>query len=184
MEREYKASRGAPFSEKKAQIYGRCIEEIEEKRGGTVKPVDVVNAARDSDSPLHDYFEWDDELAGAKYRIYQARQLLNHLTVVVKTNGGERVQKAYLNVSLITEDSVEPIYVTVERALTDKEFRKQTLAKAIAEAKYWQQKYKEYTELSEIFAAIERAKEAIEIEEYVKKHQKEEWDTRIGTFKE
>lgn len=161
MKREFKASRGAPFSEKKAQVYGEYVDELKEKRGGAVRPVDVVKAAYDAHSVLHGYFEWDDELAGAKYRIHQARQLLNHLTVVIKTNGDERDQKAYLNVSLITEDSVEPIYVTVERALTDEDFRKQILEKAIAEAEYWQQKYMEYTELSGIFMAIEATKEGL-----------------------
>ena len=181
----YKARRGAPFAQKKAQIYGECIEEINDKKGGAVRTRDVIEAAQDKHSLLHSYFEWDNEIAGAKYRIHQARQLLNHLTVIVKTDGEEREQKAYLNVSVITEEgSVEQIYVTIDRALTDDEFRAQILAQAIREIEYWQQKYEEYSELSTIFQAIEAAKEEIKIEESVMNQQREEWKVRVGTFKD
>ena len=177
----YKARRGAPFAQKKAQIYGECIEEIKDKKGGAVRTRVVIEAAQDKHSLLHGYFEWDNEIAGAKYRIHQARQLLNHLTVIVKTDGEEREQKAYLNVSVITEEgSVEQIYVTIDRALTDDEFRAQILAQAIKEIKYWQQKYKEYNELSTIFQAIE----AVKIEESVMNRGRDEWKVRVGTFKD
>lgn len=181
----YKAKRGAPFAQKKAQIYGECIEEIKDKKGGAVRTKDVIEVAQDKHSPLHDYFEWDNKIAGAKYRTHQARQLLNHLTVIVKTDGEEQEQKAYLNVSVVTEEGgVEQIYVTIDRALTDNEFRAQVLAQAIREIEYWQQKYKEYSELSTIFQAIERAKEEIKIEEGIKNREREEWRVRVGTFKD
>lgn len=157
----YKAAKGAPFSQKKAQVYGGCIEEIAMKRNGAITPRDTVDVAEDINSPLHDYFDWNDETAGAKYRLYQARQLINHLIVVVETEGGETEQKAYLNVSVVSDGKVEPIYVTIEQALTDKEFRNQILAKAIREVEYWQQKYIKYNELVQIFKAIETTRKDI-----------------------
>ena len=160
----YRAKHNAPFSSKRAQIYGECVEEILDKRDATVRPIDVVNAASVEYSPLHDYFDWNDKSAGAKYRVYQARQLINHLvTVTVTTDGEEREDRAFLNVTVTTEgDKSEHIYVPIERALTNEEFRRQILIKAIKEIEYWKQKYNDYGELSEIFKEIERVKEAFD----------------------
>jgi hypothetical protein len=43
-------------------------------RGPT--PEGVVEAARAETSPLHGFFEWDDNIAGEKYRLGQARDLI------------------------------------------------------------------------------------------------------------
>jgi hypothetical protein len=39
-------------------------------------PKIVVNAARKKDSPLHDRFEWNNAVAGEKYREVQAAELI------------------------------------------------------------------------------------------------------------
>lgn len=155
--KKYKARNGAGFSDDKAQIYGESIERMMTEKGGMVQPVDIVNAAEYHSSPFHDYFEWDNELASNKYRIWQARGLIaGIIQVTVKTNGAGIEQRAFLNVSVNKgEERVEPVYVTTERALTDVEFREQTLAKAIKEIQYWQRQYSDYAELADIFAAIE-----------------------------
>jgi hypothetical protein len=43
---------------------------------GRLTPASVVEAATAEDHPLHDRFEWDDALAGPKYRLSQARELI------------------------------------------------------------------------------------------------------------
>jgi hypothetical protein len=47
-------------------------------------PEVVVDAARDEASPLHDRFEWDDQIAGEKYRLDQARRLIRSVRVVYR----------------------------------------------------------------------------------------------------
>ncbi len=46
-------------------------------------PALVVEVARDPDHPLHHRFEWDDEKAGDKYRLHQARQLIRSVRIRV-----------------------------------------------------------------------------------------------------
>lgn len=41
-----------------------------------LRPSDVVAAAMDKSSPLHDQFEWDNKKAGHEYRLIQARKLI------------------------------------------------------------------------------------------------------------
>jgi len=43
---------------------------------GQLTPAAIVDAARDEDHPLHGRFEWDDAVAGEKYRLAQARELI------------------------------------------------------------------------------------------------------------
>ena len=50
-----------------------AINAIAARNGGRVTPEEVIDAARRTDSPLHDYFDWDDTSAAHKYRIEQAR---------------------------------------------------------------------------------------------------------------
>jgi hypothetical protein len=49
---------------------------------GKVAPSQIVEAARDENSPLHQVFEWDDTIAAQEHRLLQARQLIR--TVVVR----------------------------------------------------------------------------------------------------
>lgn len=160
MGKTYKATRGAPFSQSKAQAFGDCIEEIEEKNHGVVRPIQIVDAGKSKTSPLNAYFDWNDKSAGAKYRLSQARSLINHLIVVIRIGEEEREQKAYVNVNMVKDDAhIEPLYVNITKAMSNEEFRKQIIQKAMREVEYWRHRYSEYKELSHIFRAIEITKE-------------------------
>jgi hypothetical protein len=54
-----------------------------ERDNGRLLPVDVVEAARPEDSPLHSRFEWDDTEAAVKYRLSQARALIRTVKIDV-----------------------------------------------------------------------------------------------------
>lgn len=43
---------------------------------GELTPANVVDAARNEEHPLHGRFEWDDAVAGEKYRLAQAHALI------------------------------------------------------------------------------------------------------------
>jgi hypothetical protein len=59
------------------------LNRMAKKNGGKITPRMVVDAARDEDSPLHSYFEWDDAIAAEKYREMQARTLLRSVDLKV-----------------------------------------------------------------------------------------------------
>jgi len=59
------------------------LEEIRKRaKDHVLRPEDVVEAASDPNSILHDYFEWDNERAGHRYRLMQARALIRGVRVV------------------------------------------------------------------------------------------------------
>lgn len=47
--------------------------------GDECSPQDIVVFARDERSELHKCFEWDDSIAGERYREIQAQRYLEHL---------------------------------------------------------------------------------------------------------
>lgn len=54
-----------------------------EKENGALLPEDVVDAARDPDSPMHDHFTWDDNKAAEKQRLHEARALIRRIHIEV-----------------------------------------------------------------------------------------------------
>lgn len=55
-----------------------------EKDHGALTPRVVVDAARDENHPLHERFEWEDSVAGERWRTYQAAQLIRSVRVTYK----------------------------------------------------------------------------------------------------
>lgn len=54
-----------------------------ERNNGRLLPADVVEDARDPNSPTHSHFTWDDGEAAAKYRLDEARSLIRMVTLEV-----------------------------------------------------------------------------------------------------
>lgn len=66
------------------EIVRRKLESL--AHDGRLTPEEVVADAKDPKSPLHSYFDWDDDVAARKYRIAQARTLIRSVRVEVTIN--------------------------------------------------------------------------------------------------
>lgn len=53
------------------------------EKAGFIDTQTVVDTAKNPKSPLHQYFEWDDNSAAAEWRLAQARLLIGHVKVTV-----------------------------------------------------------------------------------------------------
>ena len=113
---------------------------------GLVKAEDLVAIARDPNSPLHDTFEWDDDVAAQKYREVQARTLIKIVTVELAN--GNTVPN-YVNVKMETpEGKTQRGYVPLSFAMKHESLREQILKEAIKEIRLWETRYKDYSSLS------------------------------------
>jgi len=52
-------------------------------RDGQIRASSLVEAARPDDSPIHSAFEWNDAKAGLEYRIWQARQWIKRVEIII-----------------------------------------------------------------------------------------------------
>lgn len=60
------------------------------RKRGELTPQSVVDEARPEGAPLHSRFEWNDEVAGEKYRIVQAQQLIRAVKIEYTDSAGEK----------------------------------------------------------------------------------------------
>lgn len=158
---KYKATKGAMFNDEQAQVIGERVEELAEENNGYITPELVVIDAKFKKSPLHNHFEWDDGIAAAQFRIRQARQIMSHIDIIIKTNGDEEPVKAFHNVIIINEkdNTSERVYSPLINVMSDKEQYRQIVEKAMKELDGWRKRYKQYQELGKIFAVIDEVKE-------------------------
>lgn len=96
----YRFKRGLPVKGLDPQLVGEEFEKIlTEKDKELLDPVDVVERAENKNSPLHNAFEWDNSVAGGKWRLHQARNLINTTVIVVETKDGEEEIRAYARIT-------------------------------------------------------------------------------------
>jgi len=127
------------------------LERIRLENGGILKAEAVVAEAESEDSPLHPYFQWDDNAAASEYRLWQARQLITAMVIVLPMY--RRPITAY--VSLRSDRTlVAGGYRAMVEVLADPVLRNDLLCEALDDIKVWEMKYRRLTELSEIFHAI------------------------------
>jgi len=110
------------------QKYGTHIKKMMEQNNGKITPTDIVEDAKNKESPLHDYFEWDNSEASRKYRLDQAREMLESVMEVVVVNEVETVQRSFFNVKTQNRESV---YVTIDTAIKTGSYRTQILSRII-----------------------------------------------------
>ena len=87
----------------------QAMEEIRKAENlyGKITAETVLQVARDNKSPLHKLFEWDDNRAAEKYRMAQARTLVNNIEVKIISDGEERSIPVYEIVNIRPEDESE-----------------------------------------------------------------------------
>lgn len=120
---------------------------------GHLTPELVVDAARPEHSPLHDLFEWDDSVAGERWRREQARHLIIQCRVTVQTGEDQRVSVRRYTALPINEDpSLPHRYVPTEDALrTDRDL---VIAQAKTELDRLRRKYEALVDFDEVLRDV------------------------------
>jgi len=165
----YKARRGAQFGDKKAQIYGSELNQLYEKHK-KLTPVLLIKEAKKKKSPLHDYFEWNNDKASDKYRLYQARQLIKNIEVTIILEDDEPIvvpQSVHISLDKTQEDSENSIdekklfYIPTQDALSNPEYTENILEQAMREIISWKKRYSNLKKLHEIFKVIDKTQKQL-----------------------
>jgi hypothetical protein len=114
----------------------------------------VVAEAAMPRSRLHKYFDWNDESAGTKFRLSQARKYVQAVYIFVSVQGETFRTRGYESVRVEGEKFSQRCYVSSVRVFSTPELADQILARALKEIKLWRMKYKRFAQLVEIFQAI------------------------------
>lgn len=132
----------------------------------TITPQNVVDLARSADSVIHDDFEWDDEIAGEKYRVIQAGNMIRSFVLVrdeepIQTEGNKDIKFSIeephpvgkLRALHTTSKPYE--YKPCEYFIENKDEYQILLDKAIAELEAFKRRYAMIAELEDVFNAID-----------------------------
>lgn len=111
---------------------------------------EIIEKARSEDSELHKCFEWDDSIAAGKYRLSQARMIVQNLVFTAKD-----VEVQPLRVFQITQE--KNVYQPTRVFLENKQEYEGLLSRALRELEAFQRKYATLTELEQVMDAIDNA---------------------------
>ncbi len=124
---------------------------IEKEDGLTAE--NLLERARDKSNPLHDFFEWNNSKAGEKWRLQQARFIINEVKIYVE----DKEMFGFENVSVKTEDgTTKRVYKPMVEIISNESYRKQIIMRALQQQKYWAEQNKMYSEFKPIVSAIKK----------------------------
>lgn len=131
------------------------LEQIRKDAGGILRPVDVVEFARDPDTALHSRFTWDDDKAAAEYRLWQARTLIR-ICVTVLADDSPPI-RAYVSLMDDRQDDGGG-YRTMYNVLRNPDQRAALLRQAEKDMRRFEQTYRALQELADVIAAMKEAR--------------------------
>lgn len=147
----YGARSGAPFSKKDAQEIGEFIERIQLKTPDNI----LTEIKRNKKHKIYNLIEWDDAKASHEYRLHQVKNIVNHITIEIKEIGTENVPiRAFYSIRQEQNGSF-PQYVDVQTTFSNEYLRAQVISRAMSELRNWRERYRQYSELSEIIKIME-----------------------------
>lgn len=133
-----------------------------EKNDGLIRAADVVEAARDENSPLHNKFDWDDTEAAEKYRLMQARMLLS-ICIQYIDSGPKRVPtKVFVSLSTDrTKRDGEAGYRTFVDVIADDDMKNQLLLDSLNQMRSFEMRYKSLKELDGLLSHMKNTRKKI-----------------------
>lgn len=133
-----------------AQIAGEVMERLEQSKQG-LSPKSLLDASRDESAPLHDEFEWRDDVAAEQYRLNQASGIIRNVYRITIEKNAQVPVRAY-----VSTGEWNHAYVSVASALTNAEWRKNLLLSAKRDMEAFTAKYRNLEELSEVITVMKK----------------------------
>lgn len=142
------------------------------KRDGILTAEALVRDAKSKKHPLHDKFEWDNTIAGHKYRLQQGRNIIS-VTVIdeddednktsvtaIVTTGNKR---AFVSLKKDRKRGTGGGYRAVSDVVASKSLKKNLIQDALDELDQYVSKWQNLPELKVVISAINRAKAKVKL---------------------
>lgn len=153
----YQFKSGRSVAGKKAEDVGDELARINNKFG-ELTPSQVVKESRPAKALLHDVFEWDDPTAAEEYRIYQARLVINCVTVVNEDLPDTKPVQAFVSITVTNEDEEnERRYIPAQQVISNPKLLDQHLDHLKRRLKNIRIEHAAFTELAAVWQAIDTA---------------------------
>lgn len=134
------------------------LKRIADRNGGILRAEDVVEEARNENSPLHSSFNWDDTDAARLWRLHQARNIIR--VTYIECKKVDREVRAFVSLTPDREEDGGG-YREIVRVLSNRDQRRQMLDDAMRELEVFTQKYAVLEELALVFDAAKNVKKML-----------------------
>lgn len=132
---------------------GEHIELLRKQHQNELTPQDILDDAKNDNSPLHSFFEWSDTEAAHQYRLQQARGLIRAVVAVYVSDEKPAVrQKAYVHIP----EPTAPHYRETSHAMSQAKTRKLVLERAWREFQQWRRRYQDMKEFADLFETADQ----------------------------
>jgi hypothetical protein len=130
------------------------------KVDGSISLQTIVDNARPKTAPLHGEFTWANGEAADKWRLYEARKIVQSIEIVHESSPATRAYEATTVIVEQDEGSQEPavsmrVFRSVSDIMADPVARDELLTQAIQDAIAWRKRYAALQELAQVFAALD-----------------------------
>ena len=126
-------------------------------RDGVLPCEAVLDAARPKNSPLHDYFTWDDSRAAERYRLIEAGRLIATVRIEYRRKKAAQVVYTPAFIPTGTNSEGKREYFPVEEVTRNEFLQQKALADARSEMEGTRARYSHLVDLlelsTEVFAA-------------------------------
>lgn len=112
---------------------------------GELTKESIVEFAKNKKSELHKCFEWDDKIAGEKFRLHQANLVLVNLSIVVNEETQETT-RMFVNI----QSEEKKVFKNIVSVLENEEDYKQLLKKAEDAFISYKEKYRQMIEFQDL----------------------------------
>lgn len=119
----------------------------------------LVEVSKPKSAPLHNEFDWNNNVAAAKWRNHQARNIINALVLVPEENEPLQNKEPIRAFFKITD--VQRSYESTIALISRPDTRELLLRRALNELENFQKKYNSLEELADVMMAIEKAKQVV-----------------------
>jgi len=151
---------------KNKEVVEKRLAEIASANDGRLTPDLVVEDAQNPDSPLHELFEWNDGVAGHKYRIEQARQVITSVRVVITTE--HKTVSTVFYVRDPEADATEQGYVSINKLRSNSDLARESIVIEFSRAASYLQRARTHAEalgmeddVDALIANVERFKQEV-----------------------
>lgn len=122
--------------------------------GEQYTPEEVVEKAKDESTELHKCFEWNDTIAAEKYRVIQARKIIQMLVVTNDTEKNPEEPPVYYRAVVSTNENNRS-YASVSSIVRNDDAYARLLAAAKRDMAIFKERYKSLKELENIISEID-----------------------------
>lgn len=133
------------------QAIGEVLDRIYREKG-VLRPEDVLEEAKDVESPLHAAFEWNDSVAAQQHRLNQARRLIVSVRII-----DSPVQTAVPAFVSVRSPEHGRGYVPTAEAMSDDQLRARVLMEVRQFVEGMQRRYAHFQEVADVIGRLKQS---------------------------